>query len=631
MTRPRRSLWQRLRYRFDSTISRGTLPVIGYLGLFTLGLVFVAALVLAITGTAINEDHHPGIGEAFWQSLLRILDPGTFSGDNGWFLRVVMLVVTLIGISIAAVLIGLIASGIEQRIDQLRRGRSMVVESGHTLILGWSSRIHSVVSELCVANENQRRPAIVILASRDKEAMEDELSTRIADTRSTRVICRSGDPASLNDLRMASAEVARSIIVMGSGDGVADADAAVVKTALAVLHVVEDPSVPVVAEVEDAEIGRAIGEAGNGRLLTVRSADVVARVTAQACRQPGLSAVCQDLLDFDGDEIYFARVDELAGRRFGDAVLAFEESSVIGLRHTDGAISLNPPMSTVIAGDDQVIAIAEDDDTIVFSGFRDEPAPRGASEGSHAPAPHQMLVVGWNPLGPAILRELDQFAARGSTVDVIVDPDVIDPHELDDLGLERLEVRYEAERGNLDVLTETVSGRVFDYAIILGYHDGMSAAEADARTLLTLLLLRRALGAGTDGRRSRVVTELLDASDVELARVTGADDFVVSDALSSYMVAQLSENPALHQVFGDLFDAAGPALGVKAAERYVGLDEPMPFARVVAAAREHGEVAIGYRLTGDGGAEPSVVMNPAKSSTVTLGVDDQVIVIGSPE
>ena len=82
----------------------------------------------------------------------RILDPGTFSGDNGWFLRIVMLTVTLIGISIAAVLIGLIASGIEQRIDELRRGRSVVVESRHTLILGYSPRVFTIISELAIAN-----------------------------------------------------------------------------------------------------------------------------------------------------------------------------------------------------------------------------------------------------------------------------------------------------------------------------------------------------------------------------------------------------------------------------------------------------------------------------------------------
>ena len=627
----RRSVAQRVRYRFDSTISRGTLPVIGWLALLTFALVFGAALILAVTGTAINGDEHPGLGEAFWQSLLRILDPGTFSGDNGWFLRIVMLIVTLIGISIAAVLIGLIASGIEQRIEQLRRGRSTVVESGHTLILGWSRRIHTIVSELCIANANQRRPVIVILADQDKEAMEDELATRIGDTGSTRVVCRSGDPASMNDLRMASADVARSIIVLGTGDASADADAAVVKAVLAVLHVVDDTSVPIVAEVDDEEISWALREASDHCLLTVRASDVIARITAQACRQSGLSAVCQELLDFEGDEIYFAAIPELEGHTFGDALLAFESSSVIGVRHADGAIAINPPMDTVIVGDDEIIAISEDDDTVVFSGFRDEPVSDAARAAPPSSGAEQLLIVGWNSLGPAVLDELDQFASPGSAIQVIVDPDLIGRDELDGHRLEHLAVSFEAERGDLEVLTQTVSARDFDHVIILGYRSTLSPAEADARTLLTLLLLRRALDATADGPRSRVVTELLDANDVELARATGADDFVVSDALSSHVVAQLSENPELETVFGDLFDARGSALGLKPVERYAPVGEPMPFARAVAAARERGEVAIGYRVVQHAERDATVVVNPPKSSIVSFGSGDRIVVIGPPE
>jgi voltage-gated potassium channel Kch len=628
MSRP---LGQRIRYRFDTTISRGTVPVIGYLALLTFALVFSAALVLAITGTAINEDEQPGLGEAFWQSLLRILDPGTFSGDNGWFLRVVMLIVTLIGISIAAVLIGLIASGIEQRIEVLRRGRSTVIESGHCLILGWSPRIHTVVSELCTANENQRRPAIVILASEDKQAMEDELAGRIGDTKGTRVVCRTGDPASLQDLRMASAGSARSIIVLGAGDVAADADAAVVKSVLAVLHVVDDPGTPIVAEVDDAETSWALREASNGRLLTVRSSDVIARITAQACRQSGLSTVCEELLDFDGDEIYFRRVPELTGHTFGEALLAFEISTVIGVRRADGTVSVNPPMDAVMGADDEIIAISADDDTITFSGFRDEPVPDAARAVPPPNDPEQLLVVGWSPLGPAVLQELDDFAVVGSTVDVIVDPDIVGPDELQDLGVDRLKVRCEAERGDLDQLTHTVAGRAFDRVIILGYRSGMSPAEADARTLLTLLLLRRGLTGAVNGQRSPVVTELLDSSDVELARATGADDFVVSDALSSHVLAQLSENPELDGVFTDLFDAEGSALGLKPVDHYVEVDEPVPFARVVAAARARGEVAIGYRVTEHAGRDATVSVNPSKSSVVTFGADDRIVVIGPPE
>src|SRR5918994_825333 len=87
----------RARYLFDSAMSRGTGIVILWLGAITVGLVFVAALVLTVFRIGVNEDKTPSLLERFWQSLLRILDPGTFSGDAGWPLRVTMLLVTLLG------------------------------------------------------------------------------------------------------------------------------------------------------------------------------------------------------------------------------------------------------------------------------------------------------------------------------------------------------------------------------------------------------------------------------------------------------------------------------------------------------------------------------------------------------
>jgi len=625
----RRSVGQKLRYRFDNTISRGTLPVIGYLALLTFALVFTAALILAITGTAITDKEHTGLLEAFWQSLLRILDPGTFSGDNGWFLRVVMLIVTLFGISIAAVLIGLIASGIEQRIESLRRGRSTVVEEDHTLILGFSPRIFTIMSELCIANENRKRPVIVVLADRDKQEMEEELSTRIGELQGTKVVCRTGNPSNLAALEMANAIGARSVIVLGDDNESGDAE--VVKSCLAILHCLGSRDIPIVAEITDEETARAIREASGERVITVRATEVIGRITAQACRQAGLSAVCQDLLDFEGDELYFTPAAELVGHTFGESLLAYEESCVIGIRHLDGKTEVNPPMETVFAEGDSVIAVSEDDDTVVFTGFREE-SSNGHVLGPAKTGPEQLLIVGWNVLGPAILQELDQFVPDRSEVDVLVDPDLVSPDELHDLSLNRLRVHYEAERADLDELTQTVSGREFDHVVILGYRDALDASEADARTLLTLLLLRRALNdSAVDGRQCRIVTELLDASDVELARATGADDFVVSDALSSYFLVQLSENPELGPVLDDLFDAEGSAVGLKPAPWYVEASGEVSFAQIVAAARTRNEVAIGYRLAHGTADLPEVVMNPAKSTMITLTPEDQVVIIGPPE
>ena len=134
----------------------------------------------------------------------------------------------------------------------------------------------------------------------------------------------------------------------------------------------------------------------NGQVIAVQSQDVIARVTAQASRQPGLAAVILDLLDFDGDEIYVTEVPELVGRSYGDAVTAFEKSAVIGIQTQDGALAINPDMKRRVMPGDRVISIAEDDDRVIFTGFRDDLAMVQAKRaaGSTPKRAEHLLVIG---------------------------------------------------------------------------------------------------------------------------------------------------------------------------------------------------------------------------------------------
>src|SRR5215218_5980804 len=201
------TLGQRLRYAFDRSLSGGTISLIGWLALGSLLIVTTATAVLLLTGLApeAGDGQEPqalGFAEAVWQSLMRSLDPGTVAGDVGWGYRALMLAVTLGGIFIVSLLISVLSSGLQNKLEELRKGRSFVIEENHTLILGWSSRIFLIISELVIANENQKNPRIVILADRDKVEMEEEIRAKVGDTKNTRVVCRSGNTIDLVDLEI---------------------------------------------------------------------------------------------------------------------------------------------------------------------------------------------------------------------------------------------------------------------------------------------------------------------------------------------------------------------------------------------------------------------------------------------
>ncbi|MCX6297187.1 MAG: hypothetical protein NTX97_14240, partial [Bacteroidetes bacterium] len=169
------SFKQKLRYKFDNTMSKGTPALIFWLGISSLIVVLISGLVLYSFKISGEGEEPLSFIEGAWRSLMRTMDAGTVGGDNGWTYRLIGLVVTIGGIFIFSALIGVLSNGINDKLEQLRKGRSFVIEKDHTLILGWSSKVFTIISELVIANQNQKNPRIVILADKDKVEMEDEI------------------------------------------------------------------------------------------------------------------------------------------------------------------------------------------------------------------------------------------------------------------------------------------------------------------------------------------------------------------------------------------------------------------------------------------------------------------------
>lgn len=620
----------RLRYAFDNSMSRGAIALIGYLGLVSLALIMVAALVVIVLGIRPTGGEQPGFVEAMWLSLMRTLDSGTMGGDEGWGFRVSMLFVTLGGIFIVSSLIGVINSGLEAKLDELRKGRSFVLESDHTLILGWSPKIFTVLSELVLANENRKKPRVVILAEKDKVEMEDEIRDNVGDTGKTRIICRTGTPLDLSDLEIVNPHQARSIVVLAPESE--EPDSEVIKSILALTNSPSRRPEPyhIVAELSDLrnlEVARMVGKDEAQIIVT---GDLISRIIVQTSRQSGLSVVYTELLDFGGDEIYFHEEPALVGRTFGEALHAYETSALIGLRLKDGRVHLLPPMDTRIEAGDRIVAISEDDDTIRLSGKAgDIDAAAIQTAAATARRPERTLLLGWNERGVTIINELDHYVAPGSELVLVASIDGIEERlarDCADLKSQKLTVRA-ADTTDRRVLN-ALDVPAFDQVIILCYSDTMEIQEADARTLITLLHLRDMAEKG--GHDFRIVSEMLDVRNRELAEVTQADDFIVSNKLVSLMLAQVSENKELSAVFADLFDPEGAEVYLKLAGDYVELGRPVNFYTVVEAARRRGEVAIGYRLEAqakNAAQAYGVAVNPAKSEKVTFGAMDRIVLL----
>jgi hypothetical protein len=95
-------------------------------------------------------------------------------------------------------------------------------------------------------------------------------------------------------------------------------------------------------------------------------------------------------------------------------------------------------------------------------------------------------------------------------------------------------------------------------------------------------------------------------------------------------MAQVAENAELNAVFADLFDVAGSEIYLRPAPEYVEPGVEVSFATIVASARRRNEVAIGVRIqaaSATAGDVDGVRINPPKSTRLTLGARDAVIVL----
>jgi voltage-gated potassium channel Kch len=621
-------LRKRLRYRFDNWMARGIGAQMLLLALVTAVLVLVGATAIVVFDVApVNDKGTPdSFGLLVWMALMRALDAGTIAGDvAGWTFLFIMLAVTLGGIFVLSALIGILNQGFGAMIERLRRGHSAVIERGHTVILGWSPKLVTLIRELAEANANQRDACVVVLADRDKV----EMDAALARTGKLRVVTRRGSTMAPADLQLAALAESKAVIVIApehAADGTAlaahEADTIVLKTLLAIKQAAPAGKLHVVAEILDdknADVARMV--AGPDAAL-ILAAPLISRLLVQTGRQPGLSVVYTELLDFAGSEIYVRPQPALVGKTFRDAVFAHDSSTVIGLIDAAGAMTLAPPADRTLAAGDQLIAISEDDDTIVLDG-----APPAHDAAALAPAaraeaaPEHTLILGASKRIARVLGELDAYVAPGSTVLVVGE-------RFDALpALRHLTVTTRVgditERATLDALDVPR----FDHVLVLSETADRTQEMADARTTVTLLHLRDIEQRA--GNKVPITSEILDIQSRDLATVAEADDFIVSNTLVSLMVSQVAENPHLVRVFDELFSAGGFELYLKPALDYVRPGE-VAFGALCEAALARGEIAIGYRLARqakDPAASFGIVVNPSKRAKLRLGDGDRVVVI----
>ncbi len=613
---------ERIRYRFDNLLARGTSATLIWLGIVTAAAVLISGLVLLIGGVSLAGSESGSWLEDLWQSLLRVLDTGTMAADVGWGRRLLALAITIFGLLVAGTLIGIIAAGVEDRIDHMRRGRSVVIESDHVVVLGASDRLPVLLQQLVLANDGAHRGrTIVVLADLDPAEIHAAAQGAADPSGRTKIVYRSGDPTDLNDLALARLPTARAAIVLSDRRS----DRAAMETVLAIAAELGGldrltVAVELLDETDMFRLRRAFGES----VQPIVTEDAVARTVAFALRQRGLSRVVDELLDFRGSDLHVIESSRAVGATFGQLVHSWTNARPIGLFRADGEIELNPALDSVVSETDRIIVIADDVRAIQISqpasgpaDAADEPADR-TGRFVAGPVQERLVLIGWNDLGARVLDGWSTSAAPTSTVDVVADRRWVDPDTvpLPDLG--PIPVSYSTSD---DVITAALDRRPTT-VVVLGPAD--TDDEADISTLLDLNALHRELDArGLEP--PRIVVELRDATHRSLVDLAGPDDLIISDAMGSQFIAQLADQPIRRQILLELYTARGATLRLVSCQD-VGLAGERTVRDVVDRCAVLGLLVIGWRRApGRGG---KVTLNPDLLDRVALEADDELVVVG---
>ncbi|XP_007033716.2 PREDICTED: ion channel CASTOR isoform X1 [Theobroma cacao] len=650
------SLNKQLEYRVDVFLS--VHPYAKPLALLVATLMLICLGGLALFG--VTDD---SLADCLWLSWTFVADSGNHANSEGIGPRLVSVSISFGGMLIFAMMLGLVSDAISEKFDSLRKGRSEVVEQNHTLILGWSDKLGSLLNQLAIANESLGGGIVVVMAERDKEEMELDIAKMEFDFRGTSVICRSGSPLILADLKKVSVSKARSIIVLAEDGNADQSDARALRTVLSLTGVKEGLRGHIVVELSDLDNEVLVKLVGGELVETVVAHDVIGRLMIQCARQPGLAQIWEDILGFENCEFYIKRWPQLDGMQFEDVLISFPDAIPCGVKVAShgGKIILNPDDSYVLQEGDEVLVIAEDDDTyapatlpMVWRGNlpRDFIVPK---------LTEKILLCGWRRDIEDMIMVLDAFLAPGSELWMF--NEVLENErekKLIDGGLDLtrlVNITLVNREGNAVIRRnlESLPLESFDSILILADESVEdSAIQADSRSLATLLLIRdiqakrlpfrEAMvtrshrGSFSQGSwigemqqasdRSVIISEILDPRTKNLLSMSKISDYVLSNELVSMALAMVAEDRQINDVLEELFAEEGNELHIRYADLYLHEGEELSFYEIILRARQRREIVIGYRLAR---AERAVINPPAKSERRRWSVKDVFVVITEKE
>jgi len=611
-------------YAIDNTIAKGSFSII--IALFVVVILIIIILSLFIWSLGSNPNF--GLMDQFWVYFNSgIGRDAELAAVGTWTYRLTSFLVGIVAIFFSSIVIGSIVNGISSKITELREGKSKVIESNHTVILGWSESLYIIINELIEANKSESSSCIVVLGNESNVEMINKASNSINYDKKTKIIFRSGSSTSPDDLLKLSIGHAKSIIIN------IDDDIEVVKTMLAIFKnkSVKKNNIPIVCKINDSLNMPVARIAGEGLVDFLPVYNFIGRVNAQACLHPGIAEVLLDLLDFSGSEIYFHNEESLVGKTYKETMLSYDTSCVVGIVKND-KISINPDAQEIIGKKDKLILLSLDNDCIKIndnpSDTNDESDKKLiiSDQQKIYEEPKNFYLLGWNNAATIILDDLVGYLPDNSVINIANGSQAAEKY-LSSLDSKEIAIKYTKGDIRDRVFLESIEVHNATNILLLRSSLFEDHEKADAATLFTLINLRE-IRQENDSNFT-IVSEVLNEKNADLISIKKSDDFVMSEKIINLMLSQLSENASLGEFFNELMQPKGSEIYFRNISDYVDINQEIKFTTIIKSALLRSETAFGFRLNNERNSKSNhfgIHLNPDKSIKRKFEKDDELIV-----
>ena len=596
------SIINRFKYWLDKQMSKGTVSIIK---LLTFAVLSVAVFVSTFEIIFKISD---AIVSTFWDSLVSIFNSSMPSSEEGSFVYIVLNTISAIaGIFFSSLLIGIVSSAFEEKIESLRKGNSVVLEKGHTVILGYNLGEHGLLKQLILSAED-RHKVIVILTDIEKPDIEQDIQDSVEVPKNIEIICRNGDITKVNSLRCCSIENAEVVIVNALNDN---------RRTRAILAVSKlkkefpEFKAKIISCVSDERHLLPSSKLTDNNMIIMKTDDFMARVLAHTSTEPGLSIAFRDLLNFEGAEFYFEEDVRFIGKSILELASFIDRAVIMGIIR-NGKFNLNPDEDYVVELGDKLIMYEDTKGSYEIK----EIEMKNVSDREFKPLNRwpkgKLAIFGCNRLLRTIIEQ------TSTDIDeIILVSEFEEDLEAGTSGIDQFKFEFICD--DYDKHLDYIASKANHIIILTEEEEDKEDADTDAM----LILLKLAYLKEEKGYKYNITSQLYLESSFDVAPKKVGIDYLIASNVASLLLAQISQNNELEQIFAELLSREGDDLYSKPIKSFnLGTEHDYSF-------RALKQIVLSYKYTLIGYIhEEQTVLNPSLDERIDFDEDDRLIVLG---